>query len=145
MRDAAFIHQKQIQASHKKEETKFHENLLTPQKYLVTKKLTNKQKSLLFILRCQSVRGITQNFSDMYFGDIKCRLCKLDRTSQSHILICKGLKTHFSWNQDIDQTGQAPLITDPPTTRFTTLPNCFNPSWPGGGQLCPPALGFFPQ
>ena len=101
MRDAAFIHLKEIQASHEKGGTTYHENLLQPQKYLVTNKLTNKQKSLLFNLRCQSVRGVRQNFSKMYFGDVQCRLCNLDIDCQIHILTCEALKKHFSWNHDI--------------------------------------------
>ena len=101
MRDAAFIHLKEIQASHEKGGTTYHENLLQPQKYLVTNKLTNKQKSLLFNLRCQSVRGVRQNFSKMYFGDVQCRLCNLDIDSQIHILTCEALKKYFSWNHDI--------------------------------------------
>ena len=73
-----FNYKKEIQASHEKGKSTYHENLLKPQKYMMTHKLTNKQKSLLFNLRCQSVRGVRQNFSKQYYGDIQCRLCKFD-------------------------------------------------------------------
>ena len=101
MRDSAFIQLKETQASHEKGRSTFHENLLYPQKYLVTHKITNKQKSLLFNLRCQSVRGIRQNFSKMYFGDVQCRLCYLAIDSQDHTMQCSVLKQHVDWNKDI--------------------------------------------
>ena len=53
MRDAAFLQVKEIQASHEKRGNTYHESLLQPQKYLVTNKLPNKQKSLLIIFWCQ--------------------------------------------------------------------------------------------
>jgi hypothetical protein len=101
IRDSVFIQLKEAQASHEKGHSTFHESLLYPQKYLVTHKLTNKEKSLLFNLRCQSVKGIRQNFSKMYFGDIQCRLCNLAIDSQDHTMKCSVLKKHYTWSEDI--------------------------------------------
>ena len=101
MRDAAFIILKESQAGHEKGSLTHHENLKKPQQYLVTNKITNKQKSLLFNLRCNSVRGVRKNFSYMYFGDLQCRLCYLTIDCQSHVLLCTILKEHFTWNPDI--------------------------------------------
>ena len=101
MRDAAYITLKEIQAGHDKGRSTHHENLLKPQQYLLSNKITNTQKALLFNLRCDSVRGIRQNFSTMYFGDLVCRLCNLSIDSQRHVMLCPVLKEHFTWNQDI--------------------------------------------
>ena len=102
MRDAAYIKLKEIQAGHDKGRSTHHENLLKPQQYLLSNKITNTQKALLFNLRCDSVRGIRQNFSTMYFGDLFCRLCNLSIDSQRHVMLCPVLKEHFTWNQDIE-------------------------------------------
>lgn len=101
MRDAAFIILKESQAGHEKGSLTHHENLKKPQQYLVTNKITNKQKSLLFNLRCNSVRGVRKNFSNMYFGDLQCRLCYLTIDCQSHVMLCTVLKEHYTWNPDI--------------------------------------------
>ena len=92
MRDSAVIHLKEMQVSHEKGGTTYHENQLQPQKYLVTSKLSNKRKSLLFNSRCQSVKGVRQNFSKMYVGDVQSRLCNLDIDCQNHNLTCQALK-----------------------------------------------------
>ena len=101
MRESAFIQLKEMQASHQKGQKIQHENLTCPQEYLLTHKLTNNEKSLLFNLRCQSVKGIRQNFSKMYFGDIYCRLCNLAIDSQEHTMQCSELKKHVTWNKDV--------------------------------------------
>ena len=100
VRDLAFIYFKERQAGHQKGRLLEHENLLKPQKYLITNQLTNKQISLLFNLRCQVVRGIQDNFHNQYV-DRRCPLCKLETDSQGHIIQCSTLKKHMKWNQDI--------------------------------------------
>ena len=62
VRDHSFIQFKEMQAGHKKGWQNQHDNLNSPQKYLSTNKLNNKQVSLLFNLKCQSVSGIKDNF-----------------------------------------------------------------------------------
>ena len=46
IRDSVFIQLKEAQASHEKDHSTFNESLLFPQKYLVTHKLTNKEKNI---------------------------------------------------------------------------------------------------
>ena len=104
MREAAFTELKKTQSNHEKGSLSHHENLLKPQQYLLTNKISNKQKGLLFNLKCQSVRGFRENFSQMYFGDIQCRLCNSASDSQNHLMLCPVLKDHFSWDQNIKYT-----------------------------------------
>ena len=101
MREAAFTQLKETQLNHEKGSSSQHENLLKPQKYLLTNKLTSKQKGLLFNLKCQTVKGIRGNFSQMYFGDIQCRLCNSESDSQCHLMLCPVLKRYSSWDQNI--------------------------------------------
>ena len=101
MREAAFTQLKETQLNHEKGSSSQHENLLKPQKYLLTNKLTSKQKGLLFNLKCQTVRGIRGNFSQMYFGEIQCRLCNSESDSQCHLMLCPVLKRYSSWDQNI--------------------------------------------
>ena len=55
VRESEFICFKEMQAGHKKGRQDQHKDLSSPQKYLKTNKLTNKQVILLFDLKCQSV------------------------------------------------------------------------------------------
>ena len=68
--------------------------------YLLTNKITNKQKGILFNLKCQKVRGIREYFSQMYFGDIQCWLCNSERDSQCHIMLCPVSMRYSSWEQN---------------------------------------------
>ena len=101
IRDAAYITLKEIQAGHDKGRSTHHENLLKPQQYLLTNKITNTQNAFLFNLRCDSEIGIRQNFSTMYFGDLFCRICTLSIYSQRHVMLCPVLNENFTKNQGI--------------------------------------------
>ena len=98
IREATFLELKILQESHQKGSLMHHEDLNSPQNYLVTNKLTNKEISLLFNLRCQSVRGIRENFHRQYYGDLNCPLCHSNVDSQEHALKCSVLMKHI----DID-------------------------------------------
>ena len=93
-RDAAYMELKEQQAGHEKGRLLEHENLSKPQDYLLTNLLTNKQASLLYNLRCQTVSGIRDNFHRQY-PDIKCQLCLLDIYTQGHVLCCPLIKNQF--------------------------------------------------
>jgi hypothetical protein len=101
VRESAFICFKEMQAGHTKGRQNQHKDLSSPQKYLLTNKLTNKQVSLLFNLKCQSVRGIKDNFHRQYPGDLLCPLCKLEADSQSHILTCSVLRRNTTINPEV--------------------------------------------
>ena len=93
---AACIEFKEQQAGHENERLLEHENLSKPQDYLLTNLLTNKQASLLYNLRCQTVSGIRDNFHRQY-PNIKCQLCLLEIDTQSHVLCCPLIKSWRLW------------------------------------------------
>ena len=47
------------------------------------------------------MRGLIGNFSQMYFGDIQCRLSNSLSDSQCQLLLCPVLKELISWGQNI--------------------------------------------
>ena len=102
VREYAFLQFKEMQAGHKKGRQNHHENLNSPQKYLLTNMLTNKQVSLLFNLKCQSVNGIRDNFHQQYPGNLLCPLCSLELDTQSHILKCSVLKKNTIINPEVE-------------------------------------------
>jgi hypothetical protein len=100
VRAHSFIHFKELQTNHEKGRMNSHIDHKSPQDYLTTNKLTNKQMSLLFNLRCNSVSGIRANFPKQYYGDLQCRLCRKEQDSQIHLLQCSELKTHIGGTVD---------------------------------------------
>ena len=96
VRDHSFIQFKEMHAGHKKGRQNQHDNINSPQKYLSTNKLNNKQVSLLFNWKCQSVSGIKDNFHQQYPVDLLCPLCKIEVDSQNHILTSLVLKKHIN-------------------------------------------------
>ena len=100
VRDEAFKEFKIMQANHEKGKNIHHENLSRTEKYMTTNKLNNKEVSLLFNLRCQSINGIKDNFHQMFKGNLKCDLCAIYVDSQEHLLQCQVLRQHINWNHE---------------------------------------------
>ena len=81
-----------IKISHKKVKYIPHTSFSGPQKYLLSNKLTRKMRSLLYNLRCKSVRGIKDNFHRQFKEDLSCPLkCLNEIDTQEHLLHCHGL------------------------------------------------------
>ena len=60
----------------------------------------NRVSSLLYKLRCESVKDVKNNFRKMYNDEVQCRLkCQNKKYSQQHILKCHAIITHLSSNQ----------------------------------------------
>ena len=73
-----------------------------PQEYLTSSKFTNKMSSLLYNLRCQSIRGIKDNFHNQYKEDLSCPLqCLNSSDTQEHVLFCQGLIPHLTEDQKL--------------------------------------------
>ena len=66
IRNKAFQELLKIQDGHEKVRYIFFEDLGGPQNYLCNTKLSNRQKSLLFNLRCRSLKTIKINFHRQY-------------------------------------------------------------------------------
>ena len=89
-----------MQAGHIKDNTIYHDNLISPQLYLKTNKLNNNLFSLLFNLRNYCGRGIKDNFHGYYNRSIQCDLFNNETDTQDHILKCHAWKQYVQWNQE---------------------------------------------
>ena len=95
IRDKAFIELKQIQKWHEKVRY-----ILFTQNYMSIPLFTIKLKSLLFYLRCRSVKNIKDNVHKHYTEDLFCPLsCENTLDTQEHLLACIGMKKHLSIKQ----------------------------------------------
>ena len=70
-----------------------------PQQYLKDTRFTNKMRVMLFNLRCNTVRGIKNNFHGMYTNN-KCDLCGYLCYSQIHCMECEVLKKEVTRNSN---------------------------------------------
>ena len=87
VRQQAFKELKLMQDKHKKVKQIPFVSLGDPQLYLKHKYFSNKKSSLLFNLRCQTVRNVRYNFHTYYNNDILCKLgCTQEIDSQEHML-----------------------------------------------------------
>ena len=66
IRNAAFQYLKQIKGEHSKVRENKYVNFDYPQQYLTSKLFSNKQCALLFALKNKTIRGIRDNFRNMY-------------------------------------------------------------------------------
>ena len=80
-----------IKLGHNKVNRIEHSSLKVPQKYLTSNKFTNKQKSLLFNLRCKSQSEFLRNFSSSN-QTIPCKICQGYEDSQEHAILCEKLR-----------------------------------------------------
>ena len=80
-----------IKLGHNKVNCIEHSSLKVPQKYLTSNKFTNKQKSLLFNLRCKSQSEFLSNFSSSN-QTIPCKICQGYEDSQEDAILCEKLR-----------------------------------------------------
>ena len=89
VRQHAFKELKLLQDKHKKVKHIPFVGLGNPKKYRKHKYFSNKMSSLLFNLRCQTVKNVRNNFHKYYNNDILCKLgCTQEIDSQEHMLSC---------------------------------------------------------
>ena len=67
-------------------------NFDKPQQYLTCKLFSNKQIALLFALKGKTVRGIRENFKNMYSDNTFCPVCQRCTDTQNHLIQCKVLQ-----------------------------------------------------
>ena len=101
MKEKVFDKPLTLQKKHDKVKNIVFSEINEPQEYLRSALFTNKLRKTLFNLRCQSVKGIKNNFHNFYKSDIKCPLncdsASID--SQEHILHCPIIIAHLDNNQ----------------------------------------------
>ena len=67
------------------------------QNYLFNMQFSNRLRSLLFNLRCKSVKNIKDNFHRKYKENLFCPFsCENIIDSQEHLLVCPGIKKHLN-------------------------------------------------
>ena len=100
IRKIAFSELQVIQKGHDKVRDIYFKDLEGPQEYLCHKLFSNRLSSLLFNLRCRSVKGIKDNFHRQYQDNLFCPFsCLRSIDSQEHLLICPYLKKHLNHEQ----------------------------------------------
>ena len=81
---------KSRQQGHQKVKQIPYVHFTSPQDYLISSLFTNKMKSFLFNLRCESVKTVRNNFHKYYYNDIACKVCGMGETdTQEHRGNCK--------------------------------------------------------
>jgi len=90
-----------MQVQHVKVKDILYSNPEKPQLYLTCAEMSNEEVALLFNLRCRSVKGIKDNFHNMYGNHVNCDLCLTEIDNQEHILKCHILKRHVETNASV--------------------------------------------
>ena len=101
IRNWAFVNLKNMQVQHVKVKDILYSNPEKPQLYLTCAEMSNEEVALLFNLRCRSVKGIKDNFHNMYGNHVNCDLCQTKIDNQEHILKCHILKRHVETNASV--------------------------------------------
>ena len=89
MRQAAFCELEALTNSHSKVSQNQYDGLNKPQDYIKCKTLSSAQCAILFALRSNSVRGISENWKYLGQENSLCPICERKIDTQSHILSCE--------------------------------------------------------
>ena len=90
MRSFTHAEFERVKQGHSKVKHISHKNFMKPQPYLMNAMFTNKETSLLFNLRSQSVNKFKGNFSISI-----CHFCNSHLDTQDHALSCNILRSHM--------------------------------------------------
>ena len=102
-----------MQQKHQKVKHIEYTHVKTPQEYITCNKFSKEESSLLFNLRCRTVREIKNNFGD----NGNCELCLVCKDSQEHVMECPELEKHMVWDHTVQyeyifgSTEQQKLVT----------------------------------
>ena len=96
IRSAVFEALKFTQSTHNKVENIIYNSFINPQPYITHPMFTNGECTLLFNLRCKSVKGMKDNFPSQYFHNILCPICISHIDSLEEVLDCPLLNTDQS-------------------------------------------------
>ena len=94
----------QLQEGHSKVRDNIYNGLQKPTQYLVNRKISYRQASIMFALRSKTLRGIKNNFKKMYSDNTLCWVCERSEDTQEHLILCKvllnilPLETHIEYN-----------------------------------------------
>ena len=94
----------QLQEGHSKVRDNIYNGLQKPTQYLVNRKISYRQASIMFALRSKTLRGIKNNFKIMYSDNTLCWVCERSEDTQEHLILCKvllnilPLEKHIEYN-----------------------------------------------
>ena len=89
-----------IKGGHKKVKDIKHLSKGGAQEYLKSSKFTNTMRSLLYNLRCKSLKGVKDNFHSQFEDDLSCPFkCFNESDTQQHLLFCEGLIPSLTHSQ----------------------------------------------
>ena len=103
-REAAFVYLQSLKESHDKVMINEYMDMKSPQSYITSRSLTNTEKSILFALRSQSIRGIKMNFPNMYSENSLCPMCERSPDTQQHLPVCTVLTNILPNKKHMDYT-----------------------------------------
>ena len=98
--DTAFNELQLLKESHSKVRENSYTDLKHMQPYFSNRKISNRQISLIFALRCKTIRNIKANFPNMY-SSLLCPLCKASEDTQEHLMMCTVLQNILPLNNHI--------------------------------------------
>ena len=103
-RQAAFKLLERTKYTHNKVNKNTYVNMDKPQGYIIDKSITNTQCSILFALRSHCLRGIRENFKQLYSQNTLCPICERSIDTQSHILDCQVLQDILPLTENVSYT-----------------------------------------
>ena len=90
-----------MQQNHQKVKHIEYTHVKRPQEYIICNKFSKEESSLLFNLRCRTVKDIKKNFHAQFGGDSKCELCQVCEDSQEHVMECPELEKRMVWDHTV--------------------------------------------
>ena len=101
VREATLRDLLKLQQEHKKARQIIYTDLKKPQEYLISPEISNEEATLLFNLRCRSVRTFKENFKALHSNKTQCGLCQKEKDTQEHALECPVIQNHVKVEDDI--------------------------------------------
>ena len=71
-------------------------------RYIISREFINTQCSLLFALRSHTVRGIKENFKQMYSENTLSPVCQRSIDNQQHLIQCQVLQDIQPLEEDVE-------------------------------------------
>ena len=86
VREAALTDLRNLQDGNSKVNQNFYNGLQKPTEYLLNRKISYRQASIMFALRSGTLRGIKNNFKKMNSENTLCWVCERSEDTQEHVI-----------------------------------------------------------
>ena len=88
-----------LKEDHDKVMNNLHTNMNNPQPYITCKSLNNTEKSIIFGLRSQSIRGFKIYFPNMFSENSLCPICERTQDTQEHLPLFPVLQSILTYKE----------------------------------------------